>query len=101
LEKFLDKDFFENNKYIILQTDSGRRMYKIFSIKEYSSDYEYMKVDLTGEEFVKHLDIMKKDSIYSRDIEYNEKSSLLVLQTCKQGHDGTYYIISAIEMDWQ
>lgn len=99
LEKFLDKDYFEDNKYIILQTDSGRRIYKIFSIKEYAKDYEYMKVDLNGKDFVDHLNIMKQDSIHSRDVEYDENSNLLVLQTCSYGKNNTYYIISAIEIE--
>ena len=99
LEKFLDKDFFEENKYIVLQTDSGRRIYKIFSIKEYAKDYEYMVVDLTGKDFVNHLNILKKDSINSREVEYDENSNLLVLQTCSYGKKNTYYIISAIEIE--
>ena len=98
LEKFLDEGYFEENKYIVLQTDSGRRIYKIFSLKEYASDYEYMKVNLTGKEYLDHLNKMNEGSLYSREVEYDENSNLLVLQTCSYGKNNTYYIISAIEV---
>ena len=99
LEKFLDEGYFEENKYIVLQTDSGRRIYKIFSLKEYASDYEYMKVNLTGKEYLDHLNKMNEGSLYSREVEYDENSNLLVLQTCSYGKNNTYYIISAIEIE--
>lgn len=99
LEKFLEKDYFEENKYVVLQTDSGRRIYEIFSLKEYASDYEYMKVNLTGKEYLDHLNKMNEGSLYSREVEYDENSNLLVLQTCSYGKNNTYYIISAIEVE--
>ena len=57
-----------------------------------------MKVSKKGEDFVKHIETLKSNSIHTRDVEYDENSNLLVLQTCSYGKKKTYYVISAIEI---
>lgn len=98
LENYLDEDFFNENPYIILQTENGRRIYKIFSIKEDSGDYEHMSINKTGPDFIVHMVKLQKDSIHSRQVEFTEDANLLILQTCSYGKDDTYYVISAIEI---
>lgn len=99
LESFKDKTFFEENKYIILQTENGRRIYEIFSIKEVSTDNEHMIVNYSGADFLKHIENLKKNSLYEREVEYNEDSNLLVLQTCSYDSEKSYYVISAIQIE--
>ncbi len=98
LEKFLKKDFFDQHEYIVLQTENQKRIYQIFSIKEYNNNYEYMKINITGKDFLKHIETLKENSINEREVQYDEKSNLIILQTCKYGEEKTYYIISAIEI---
>lgn len=98
LENFLDEDFFNKNEYILLQHDNGKRIYKIFSIKEVKTDYTHMDVEVKEKDFLKHIENLKKDSIFERKVEYNEKSNILVLQTCSYENKNAYYIISAIEI---
>ena len=98
LEKYLDKDFFDSHEYIVLQTFNTKRIYRIFSIKEDNCDYEHMKVKKTGEEFIEHIELLMDNSIYTREVKYDEDSNILILQTCSYGKEKTYYVISAIEI---
>ena len=98
LENFKNKDYFDNHEFIIFQTIEGKRIYRILSIKEVSGVFEHMKINKEGEEFVKHIEIMKNNALHSRDLKYDENSNLLVLQTCSYGKKKTYYVITAIEI---
>ena len=57
-----------------------------------------MRITKTGQDFLDHVAKLKENSIFTRDVEYDENSNLLVLQTCTYGNRGTYYVISAIEI---
>ncbi len=96
LENFLDKEFFDNNMYILLQDDNGRKIYKIYSIKEVNSDYSHMRVKLEGNDFVNQIKNLGSNYIYKRDIPYDENSKILVIQTCSYASDTSYYVITAI-----
>ena len=98
LEKFLDEEFFNTHEYIVLQTLNSKRVYRIFSIKEDNGNYEHMKVTKTGKEFKEHINTLKSNSIYTREVKFDEDSNLLILQTCTYGKKNTFYIISAIEI---
>lgn len=97
LEKFLDQDYFNNNPYILLQHDGGKRIYKIISIKE-TKDNEHMYVTSTPENHVEHIRLLVENSIYQREYQYNQLTNILVLQTCSYNDDKTYYIITAVEV---
>ena len=96
LENFLDKEYFDNNMYILLQDYNGRKIYKIYAIKEVSSDYSHMRVKLEGEAFVNQISNLGSNYIYKRDIPYNEDSKILVIQTCSYTSNTSYYVITAI-----
>ena len=98
LENYLNESFYQMNQYIILQHDSGRRIYQIFSFKRITTDYEHMKVNVNDENFVDHLTHLQDQSIYTTDVTFNKDSNLLVLQTCTNDEDNSYYILSAIEI---
>lgn len=98
LEKFLDKEFFDSNPYILLQHDGGTRIYKIISIKETTGN-EHMYVSSTPENHVQHIDLLIADSIYTRAANYDANTNLLTLQTCSYNADKTYYVITAIEIN--
>ena len=101
LEKFLTEDFFLNNPYIIFQYDDGKSFYEIISIKEITTDYEHMNFNTTGDEFVKHIDKLKSNSIFTRDLYYDENSEIIVLQTCSHHINNAYYIITGIKFDYK
>lgn len=101
LEKFLEKDYFDNNPYIIFQYDGGKSIYKIKAMREiYESNVDHLYVDYTGSEFVSHVNKLTGDDglIHIRNIEVNENSEILVLQTCSHHWDKALYIITAVKI---
>ena len=99
LEKFLEKDFFNQNEYILLQHEEGRRIYKIVSIKRVTTDYEHMIVDTTKKNHVSHIEKLLSNSTQQRDVEYDENTNLLVLQTCtREKNVQAFYVLTAIEV---
>lgn len=98
LEQFLDKNFFDNNQYIIFQFDGGKKIYKIAAIKEITTDYEHMDVFYTGNDFVNHVNKLTSDTIFKRDVPYNPDSEIIVLQTCSHHLKDAYYIITGIRI---
>ena len=100
LEKFLNKDFFDKNQYIIFQYDGGKSIYKIMSIKEITTDYEHMNFNVTGKDFKNHIDKLINNSIYTRDVSYDENSDIIVLQTCSHHLDNAYYLITGVKIDY-
>lgn len=98
LESFLDKDYFDSHPYIVFQHDNGKNFYKIMAIKEVVTDLEHMTVNLSGSEFKTHLDKIRSDSMYTRDVPYNENSEIIILQTCSHHLDNAYYIFTGIRI---
>lgn len=84
LEKFLDKDFFNNNRYIYFKNEIELNVYEIFSLKVVPTDYsEHVKMDFKSKtKWMEHLYSLKENSLYSRNIELNYDSKILILQTC-------------------
>ena len=96
LEQFLEKDFFNNNKYLLFQTDSVKRIYQITAIKKVTTDYEHMIINSKKQK--DHIEKLLKNSIQSREIEYDEDTNIIILQTCVRQHDGHYYILIGFEV---
>ena len=103
LEKFLEKKFFDKNQYIIFQHDKGKNIYKIVSMKQVkqSGNAEHMTVDLKGSAFVKHIKKMTTGDgiIHSRQVDYDENSEIIVLQTCSHDWDNALYIIVGVKIN--
>ena len=101
LEKFLDKTFFDANPYIVLQYDGGKRVYKITSIKEiHQNENEHMKIDFTGDSFVKHIEVLRTNANQKRDVPLDQYSKVIVLQTCSHHWKNAYYIVTGISIDF-
>lgn len=98
LTKFLEKKYFDENPYIVFQTDYGREYYKIINIKEVTTDKEHMLINYSGQEFVKHINKLLSNSIQKRNVYYDENSKIMVLQTCSYTYDNAFYIITAIKL---
>ena len=82
LKKYLDKDFYEQNKIVTIDTIYDSYRYEIFSVKV-TSDEEHLKVEYNDKEsFAKHLDKLKNNSLYETGVEVTTEDDILVLQTC-------------------
>lgn len=98
IQSYIDEDFYKENPYIILQDDEGKSLYQVFSIKKVITDYEHMNIEFSDDEWVNHLERLKQNSIHQTDVTFDENSKILVLQTCTNQDDNSYYILSAIQI---
>ena len=97
LENFLDKEFFNNNQYLLFQHEKGRRIYEIVAIKKVTTDYEHMIVNAKDQK--EHITKLLENPIQSRELEYDENTNIIVLQTCIRQEDGNYYILIGFEIE--
>ena len=100
IEKYLEEDFFNENEYLLIQHEKGRRIYHIAAIKRIVTDYEHMVVDTTLKTHVQHIDKLLADSTHKRDLTYDKDTNILVLQTCtREKKVNAYYILIAFEIN--
>ncbi len=98
LDAYLSYDFYEDNKYIYLETENGLYTYEIFAVYGiYRENNEHMLVDFDDcEEWNDHFNSMKNKSIYDTGVSVNGNDTVLVLQTCLYDTSyGKYLIINA------
>ncbi len=72
-----------------------KEIYQIFTIMLLKEDYFYTRLALDDEKFIKHLEELKKKSIYDTGINIENTNKILILQTCSQDEDGQYLVIGA------
>lgn len=97
LEKYLDEDFFKENKKIELETLYGNYTYEIFSVMITSDDTIYRKLDFKNDdELIKNYETIRDLSIYDSNISFAASDELLVLQTCIYNQSkGNLLVVSA------
>ena len=101
LEQYLNKEFFDANRYIIFQHDGGKAVYKIIVMKEIrNSNREHMIVNKVGAEFVEHVRNMTTGEgvMNVRDVPYDENSNIIVLQTCSHHWDNGFYTLIGVKI---
>lgn len=96
--KFLDEEFFNENKYIKIYTLDGIYTYEVFSIYETKYDYPYITTGFkTREEFVEFAERVRSNSKYVREgIEFTETDRILTLSTCTNGFWTGRYALHAV-----
>lgn len=101
LIKFLDEDFFNENRYVYVYTDKGIYTYEIFSV--YKTDYKYKYIETgfpTGEDFVAWAEEMRANSVFARDgIQFNTNSRVITLSTCTNALWSDRYCVQALMVD--
>ena len=92
LEKYYNKDYYENNKYIKLTTNDDIRTYKIFSVYIETSDWTYMNLNFNNDEdWYNHLKKLKSKSLYDTETNITKDDEILILQTCSNKEDYQKY----------
>ena len=89
LEKYLDKNFYDEHKYIKIWDGINTNIYEIFSV-QITNNSEHMIVDSVN--LKEHINKLSK-SIYETNVNVSELDNLLVLQTCYLKEKNTYIII--------
>lgn len=89
------QSFLISHPNIELTYKDKKEIYQIFTIMLLKEDYFYTRLALDDEKFIKHLEELKKKSIYDTGINIENTNKILILQTCSQDEDGQYLVIGA------
>lgn len=89
LENYYDYEFFKSNKLINLTTDKKKVTYEIFSVYVEPKDWSYYTdIDFkNNNEWLNHLKMFKKKSMYETGVDVDESDKILILQTCSHNKD--------------
>lgn len=83
LEKYYDKDYFSNHRYLTLETSENTYHYEIFSVYVETSDFTYMNLNFDSSlKWLAHIKGLQAKSWYSTSINLTEDDDILILQTC-------------------
>ena len=84
LENYYNKSYYDENKYLYLQTNLNKYKYEIFSVYVEVSDWDYynkMKFN-TKNEYYNHILKLKNKSMYDTNVLVNKDDKILIIQTC-------------------
>lgn len=93
LENYLDWNYYLNHSDIYFRTMDKRNHYLIFSVYIATSDYRYINLEFTNDQYGYHLQYLKEQSIYETGINVDGDDEIIVLQTCYYNPMGSYLII--------
>ena len=93
LENYLDWNYYLNHSDIYFRTMDKRNHYLIFSVYVATSDYRYINLEFTNDQYGYHLQYLKDKSIYETGINVDGDDEIIVLQTCYYNPMGSYLII--------
>lgn len=95
LLNYLDRDFFLNNRKILLETLNGTKTFEIFSVKVITDDIEHTEILFDNDaDFNEHIMKLRNNSLYDSHDEVSGTDQILVLQTCLINNTlGKYLII--------
>lgn len=97
MEKFKNKEFFENNKTITIKTDNSTYNYEIFAIGIFDADFGYNTVSFNSKnDFNIFLNRILDNSMYKRNI-VNSDSQIITLSTCSYEYNNARTAIFAVK----
>lgn len=96
LDKYLDYDFYKDNKLIEITDEYNTYKYEIFSVAKISkNEYRHLQVKFNNEdELLDQYNWFKEISIYKSDINLNSSDNVLILQTCTKNSDEFILVVA-------
>ena len=91
LEKYYDKKFYDNHKYIKIIGENKTYTYEIFSVYVETSDFTYMNLKLDHTTYNEYLRNYKDRSFYDTGVNINDDDHILILQTCSNKKEYAKY----------
>lgn len=92
LENYYDETYYNQYKYITLETQTDTYRYEIFSVYVETNDFTYMNMNFDNDEsWYSHLLKLQNKSLYQIDIDLSPKDNILILQTCSNHPDYQSY----------
>lgn len=105
LEKYYQKEYYQEHQYIEIITPDKTRKYQIFSVYIETKDFDYMQTDYDNEStWFNHLTKLKNKSLYNTNIDITKNDNILILQTCSthknyQKYPKKYLLVIAKEVN--
>lgn len=95
LEKYLNYDFYNNNRYINIITDTNEYKYEIFSVVNINkNNNRYLNIEFNNEqEYLDYINWLKNLSIYDSNIVLSSTNQILILQTCSSQKNDEFLLI--------
>lgn len=91
LENYYNQEYLISHPYVVIKTKDKIRKYEIFSLYIATSDYRYMNVKFTKDEYQEHVKYLKENSMYNIETNLNNNDNILILQTCSTRKDYLKY----------
>ncbi len=91
LEKYYDKSFYDDHKYMSIYSDKGIDTYEIFSVYVEVADFTYMNLLISDETYNEYLKKYKDNSLYKTKTKVSDGDSILILQTCSNNQRYSNY----------
>ena len=83
LNNYNNEDFYKDNKYIYLIDSTGKRKYEVFASYIETKDFDYVNLEtFNGLTYGEHLNKLKNKSLIKTNVELDDNSKVLILQTC-------------------
>ena len=83
IKNYNNKEYMENNPYIYLIDSYGKHKYEVFSSYIENKDFDYVNVEnFGGLTYKEHLEKLRIKSFVQKQIELNDDTKVLILQTC-------------------
>ena len=100
MEKFKDKNFFDNNKTITITTKDTTYEYEIFAIGVYDANFGYNDVSFENEEdFNNFLNKVTSKAMYIRNI-VSPKDQIITLSTCSYEYKNARTALFAVRKEF-
>lgn len=92
IENYKDEDYYKEHKYIYLSSIKEVKKYEIFSVFVETLDWSYMNLNYASkDEYLKHLQNLKRKSFYDTGVEVNKDDKILIMQTCSNMKEYSKY----------
>jgi len=97
LTKYQDEEFFQENRYININTLYGSYVFEVFSAYETPVSFYYLKTDFSDKgEWYEFIEMLQQKSDFETDIVLSSDDVVLTLSTCTNRHDDNYrYVVHA------
>ena len=92
LELYYDEEYYNNHKYITLETKTNKIRYEIFSVFVETNDFTYMNINFNNsKDWYSHILKLQKKSLYKTNVKLKSDDDILIIQTCSNNKNYKNY----------
>ena len=96
LKNYLNKDYFLDNSELKLITENDLKIYKIFGVTVYSSNYDYLNIAFNNQkDYLDNINNYINRALFYDGYTFTGEEETIFLQTCYPYQKGSYIIVGA------